>query len=46
MDPRKKYKDSWTWTTVCGLLGWRGVGGIRGLNGNGKNIIKIELRRN
>ena len=34
----KKEKDSWAWTTGWWLLGG---GGIRGLNGNGKNIIKI-----
>ena len=33
-------KDSWTWTTVWWLLGG---GSIRGLNCNGKNIIKIYI---
>ena len=32
----KRTKDSWTWTTVWGLLG----GDIRGLKGNGKYTIK------
>ena len=34
----QRKKDPWTWTTVRWLPGGRGV---RGLNGNGKNIIKI-----
>ena len=36
-DQAKRKKDSWTWTTVWGLLGG---GDIRGLSDNGKNIIK------
>ena len=31
--------DSWTWTLVWGLWGERG---IREINGNGKNTIKIQ----
>ena len=37
-------KDSWTWTSVV-IMGRRGCveveEGIRGINGNGKNTIKI-----
>ena len=36
-DWAKRKKDLWTWTTVRWLLR---VGGIRGLNGVGKNTIK------
>ena len=39
-DGAKRRKDAWTWTRVWGLLGG---GDIRGLNGNGKNIIMIKV---
>ena len=41
-------KDSWTQPTVWGLWGQRvggeGEEGVRGINGNGKNIIKIKVK--
>ena len=36
----KKGKDSGIWTTMWGLLGGRNSSG---LNGNGKNTIKIKF---
>ena len=39
-DGAKREKDSWTWTTVWGLLL---EGSIRGLNDNGKNTRKIKF---
>ena len=39
---RKWKQDSWTWTTVWGLIG---RGGIRELNDNRKKVNKIKSKQ-